>query len=204
VTAWDQRRNLFFPFAGGLEDRVGEGFNFMGWVEPGTASAITATGLKVTLNTMNGYRLVRSYQLDQVEPILRVSTTLTNPGSSTLSARLRPHLELNLGDLSSTTFSFTARDGTVVDKGVDDVIAGMRQGEHFYDQSAPAGEWSFSGTKGLTVKYRFDDDAVEYTWLYAYPERDQELEMEVFAKAVELAPGESMTFDSEIEIRPAD
>jgi len=204
VTAWDQRRNLFFPFAGGLEDRVGEGFNFMGWVEPGSASAITATGLKVTLNTMNGYKLVRSYQLDPLEPILRVSTTLTNPGSSTLTARLRPHMEMDLGELASTTFAFTARDGTVVDKDVGDVIAGMRQGEHFYDQSAPAGEWSFSGTKGLTVTYRFDDDAVEHTWLYAYPERDQELEMEVFAKAVELAPGESMTFDTEIEIRPAD
>ncbi len=201
VTAWDQRRNLFFPFAGGLEDRVGEGFNFMGWVEPGTATSVTATGMKVTLNTMNGFKLVRTYQLDATEPILRVSTTLTNPGASTVSARLRPHLEMNLGELRETTMKFTARDGTAVDKGVDDVLAGMRQGEHFYDQSTPAGEWSFTGTKGLTLTYRFDDEAVDYTWLYAYPERDGELEMEVFANAVELAPGASMTFDAEIEIR---
>jgi len=204
VTSWDQRRNLFFPFAGGYEERVGEGFDFMGWVEPGGASAVTSTGLKVTLNTMNGYKVVRSYQLDPVEPILRISTTLTNPGASTVNARLRPHMELNLGDLASTTVHFVARDGTVVDKDMEGVISGMRQGEHFYDQDAPAGAWIFSGTSGLDVTYRFVDDTVDFTWLYAYPERDGELEMEVFAKAVPLAPGESMTFDCEIEVRAAE
>lgn len=202
VTAWDQRRNLFYPFQGGLEDRVGEGFNFMGWVEPGSASAVTASGLKVTLNTMNGFKLVRQYQLDPVEPVLTVTSTLTNPGTGTVSARLRPHLEMDMGTLEQTRVDFVARDGGVVSRGMDGVIAGMRQGEHFYDMKAPAGEWSFTGTKGLRLTYGFDDELVDYAWLYAYPARDGELEMEVFAKAVTLGPGESFTFTARIEVQP--
>lgn len=203
VTAWDQRRNLFYPFQGGLEDRVGEGFNFMGWVEPGSASAVTDTGLKVTLNTMNGFKLVRQYQLDTLEPVLAVTTTLTNPGTATVSTRLRPHLEMDLGTLEDTTVEFVARDGTTVSRNMDGVIAGMRQGEHFYDQKAPDGKWSFTGSKGLRLTYGFDENLVDYTWLYAYPARDGELEMEVFARAVTLAPGESFTFMTWIEIEPA-
>ena len=203
ITSWDQRRNLFFPFAGGFNDRVGEGFDFMGWIEPATAFAVTPTGLRIEMDTMNGYKLARTYQLDETEPILRISTKLTNPGSSPVEARLRPHLELVLGDLPTTTVSFTARNGTSVVKDMTNVIAGMREGEYFYYDNVPNGSWTFSGTLGLDVTYRFDDDAVDFTQLYAYPERDGELEMEIFAKRVTLGPGESMTFDSEIEVRPA-
>jgi len=203
ITSWDQRRNLFFPFAGGFNDRVGEGFDFMGWIEPATAFAVTPTGLRIEMDTMNGYKLARTYQLDETEPILRISTKLTNPGDSAVEARLRPHLELVLGDLPTTTVSFTARNGTPVVKDMTNVIAGMREGEYFYYDNVPNGSWTFSGTLGLDVTYRFDDDAVDFTQLYAYPERDGELEMEIFAKRVTLGPGESMTFDSEIEVRPA-
>jgi hypothetical protein len=202
ITAWDQRRNLFFPFSGGLEDRVGEGFNFMGWVEPGTALNVTARSLKITMNTMNGFKLTRILEIDPDEPILRVTSTVTNPGASPVEARLRQHLELNLGDLASTEMAFVARDGSTVAQGMEGILAGQREGEHYYDQSTPAGEWEFTGTKGLKVIHRFDNDAVDFTWLYAFPERDQELEMEVFAKRKLLNQNESVTLTTEIEIRP--
>ena len=51
---------------------------------------------------------------------------------------------------------------------------------------------------------RFDNDQVEYTWLYAYPESLNELEVEIWAKRTELAPGESLLFRQEIEVRPAE
>ena len=82
------------------------------------------------------------------------------------------------------------------------VIEALREGEHFYDLRAPEGEWTFSGTKGLEVTQRFDNDQIDFTWIYSYPETLGEVEIELWAPRTELAPGESVTIEQEIEIRP--
>jgi hypothetical protein len=203
VAAHDRRANLFFPFAGGLEDRVGEGFNFFGWVEPGNASSVTEQSLTVSLKTFDGLNLSRKLALDPDQPILRIETTVTNPGPGARDVRLRNHFEMDLGDLATTRVTFTRRDGTPVDRNMGGVIAGMREGEHYYDQEAPAGEWTFSGSKGLELTHRFEDSAVDFAWLYAYPEELNELEWEVWAKRATLQAGESVTLRHEIEVRAA-
>jgi len=204
VTAYDTRQSLFFPFCGGLEDRVGEGFPPYGWAEPSFVLWSTGRQLATLLFTVDGFNVLRTMTLDPDEPILRVETRLTNPKDRTETVRLRSHLELSLGDLRSTRVRFTNLDGAPVDEDMTGVIDGLREGVRYFEGETPAGSWTFSGGKGLEVTQRFDNEELEYTWLYAYPEDLNELEIELWARRAELAPGESVSITQEIEVRPAE
>lgn len=201
VTAWNNKQVLFFPFHGGLEDRVGDGFKVYGWVEPAIATNITETSLGTSLTTLDGYPIQRVMSLDDTEPILYVKTTVTNPGSGPVAIRLRSHLELDLGDLAQTRVKFQSLAGDTVDEDMTEVIAGLREGKHFYDQDVPADSWTFSGTKGLKVIQGFDNQEIDQTWLYAYPDTLNELEIELWAHRVTLEPGESVSLEQSVEVR---
>ncbi len=204
VTAYNRIQTLFFPFAGGLEDRSGEGFRFYGWVEPAAISNHDALSLTTTQAAMDGITIQRTLTLEDDAPILHVESKLINPKDSDVEARLRTHLELDLGPLADSSVGFTSLGGDAVTQDMAPVIAGLREGKHYYDQEAPAGEWIFSGTKGLDVTWRFDNDEVDFTWVYAYPEELQSLEVEVWSPRALLEPGAELVLHHELEIRPAD
>ena len=201
VTAWNNKQVLFFPFHGGLEDRVGDGFRFYGWVEPAVATSVTDSSLATSLTTMDGYDVRRVMSLDEVEPILYVETTVTNPGDQPADVRMRSHLELDLGNLAQTRVAFQSLAGDTVDEDMTGVIAGLREGRHFYDQDVPEGNWAFSGTKGLRLTQRFNNEEIDQAWLYAYPDTLNELEIELWANRQTLNPGESVSLQQEIEVR---
>ena len=203
VTAFNVKENMFFPFAGGLEDRVGETFRYYGWVEPASVKSLTADSITMTQDTLDGYELSKTYKLLSGQPVLQVETVLTNPADSVRGARLRSHLELNLGTVRSTRVSFASRSGTSVDMDMNDVVEGFREGAHFYDQDAPEGEWTFTGDKGLELKQRFDEANIDYTWIYSYPEDMGEVEVELWSERRQLAKDESITMTQEIEVGPA-
>ena len=202
VTAWDRRPGLFYPFAGGLEDHVGEGMNFFGWVEPGTESNVTDRSITVSLTAFDGLNLVRTMTLDPDQPILRVVSTVTNPGPGARDTRLRSHFEMDLGDVATTRVAYTGKDGVPGDEDMTAVVAGMREGQYFRKDATPAGQWTFTGSKGLRLTHRFTPAEVDYTQLYAYPVELQDLEMEVFGLRTTLQAGESVTMHTEIEVRP--
>jgi hypothetical protein len=109
-------------------------------------------------------------------------------------------LELDLGALTDTRVQFTSRKGDRIDKDMKAIIAGLREGEHYFDQNAPKGAWTFTGTKGLKVAQSFDDSQADFTWVYAYPDYLNELEAEIWAKPATIAPKGSVTFSNRIEI----
>ncbi len=98
--------------------------------------------------------------------------------------------------------TFTKRSGDTVEEDMTEVIAALRQGKWFYQEDAPAGEWTFSGTKGLSVTLTFDDAPVESAWVYAYPETLNEVEIELWAPRKALKPGEGMTVTRTLRIGP--
>jgi len=200
ISAWNVKRGLFYPFNGGLEDRIG-GLVPYGWVEPGSIKNQTDTSFTTQQHTVNGFTQRREIVLDDTRPLFTVRTTVTNPSENPMECRLREHIEFELGDVASTRVAFTARSGKNIDHDMSNVIAGQRQGVHFYDQDAPAGEWSFSGSKGLKVIESFDEEQVDFTWIYSYPENLGEVESEIWVNAETLAPGESIIFERTIEIR---
>lgn len=203
-TAYNVKRDLFFPFCGGLENRVGESFRFYGWIEPATVVKQTKTSLTLTIQTVNGFQLKRTLTLKPKKPVLHVQSTLTNPAKKPMGARLRSHIQLNLGELQKTRVRFTSLSGKKVDKDMTDIIAALREGEYYYDQDRPRGSWTFIGTKGLQVTQSFDNDVMDFTWLYAYPDYLGELEVELWAKRKVLGPGESVTISQDIEVKPTE
>jgi hypothetical protein len=204
VTAHNVRRHLYFPFSGGLEDRVGEIFWSDGWSEPANVTAYSPTSITTVQTTLSGFGITRRLTLEPGKPVLRVETTLTNGGQKPQSARLRHHLELALGDLAKTECLFTNRTGTLTRPKMTDVITGMREGRHFYSELAPAGEWTLKGSKGLQIRQKFDNDKMDFTWLYAFPEALGQLEAEVWMKRVTLDPQQSLTVVQEIEVKPSE
>ena len=202
LTAYNTKRSLLFPFCGGLENRVGELFRWYGWIEPANVVERTPRSITVALQTLNGFELKRTLTLVPDKPILQVKSTLTNNGKEPKPSRLRSHLELDLGDLRSTRVSFTNLAGRNIEKDMTDIIAGLREGEYYRSQDIPRGSWVLSGSKGLQLIQRFDHEQLDYAQLYAYPEDLGELEVELWAKRTMLKPGESITLDQEIEIRP--
>jgi len=115
VTAHDVRRGLFYPFSGGLEDRVGGIFRFYGWVEPAFPDARSDLSLTLSLQTLDGFELRRTVTLRPDEPIISIRSTVTNTDEDPREARLHNHLELDLGDVRGSrdarTFSNARRRG---------------------------------------------------------------------------------------------
>ncbi len=201
VTAHNHVRVLMFPFAGGLETRLGETFRFYGWIEPATVLEQTETSVTVGQKTANGWQVARRLSLIPGKPVLEVAVKVTNPRKNPAEVRLRSHLELDLGELRKTRVRFTNLDGKKVDTDMTRIVAGMREGERYSDQNAPAGSWTFTGSKGLQVTQRWDKDPMSFTWLYAYPEDLGQLDVELWLRRRTLAPGESLIHQETIEVR---
>jgi hypothetical protein len=202
VTAYNTTRNLTFPFCGGQETRIGGTYSWGGSFEQYSVAEKTDTSITLAA-TVGGLSLKRTLALAPDAPILTITSQLTNSGEKPASANLRSHTELDLGDLKGTTVRFTDRTGQAIKRDMEPIIAGLREGEHYLDQKAPKGSWSFTGAKGIEVTQTYDDGQLDFAWVYAYPDYLDELEAELWAKPVTLGPGESTTFTVALEVRPA-
>ena len=203
VTAYDVRRCLFYPFMGGEECRIGGQFltHIVGNMEPYTVVEHTDSAMTIETKA-GGFAIRRAFTLAADKPVLTIQTTVTNITDKPKEARLRSHMEYDLGDLAQTRVRFTTRSGETVDQDITKAIAGLREGEHFLDERVPKGGWTFSGTKGLQFTQTFDDVPVDFTWLIAYPDYLGELEAEVWLKAVTLEPDESVSFSQDFDVKP--
>lgn len=200
ITAHNTTRNLFFPFCGGEETRVGGIFEFGGMFEQFAVESKSESALVLTAK-IGGLTIKRALTLLPDQPVLETKVTAINHGDKPCEATFRSHLELDLGDLEATHIRFTDRTGTDIDRDMAPIIAGLREGEHYRDQAAPKDQWILSGSKGLTVTQSFNDETLDFAWLYAYPDYLNELEAEVWRKPVTLAPGESATLVHRIEVQ---
>ncbi|MBN1347347.1 MAG: DUF4838 domain-containing protein [Phycisphaerae bacterium] len=200
VTSYNNKKVLYFPFVGGMEHRIGETYRFTGWMESGAVLDQSDASITVGLQPSGGWQQVRTFSLEPNAPTLNVQTSAYNVYGSTQELRLRSHLELNLGQLRKTRVRFTNRAGANVDKDMTHVLAGLREGEHFYRLDTPLNAWTFSGGKDLTLTQTFDPNVIDFTWLYAYPESLEQLDAEVWAKRQMVAPGQAMTFNETLTI----
>ncbi len=202
VTAYGVDRYLIYPFGGGEETRWGGIFQPTGFYDQYVVAEKGERILRLS-TTSNGFQVERTLELAEDAPIVTITATVKNADQNPREIGLRSHLELDLGDLLDTRVAFTNRGGQDVSKDMRPIVAGLREGEHYYDRDAPNGVWTFSGTKGLEVTQRFDEATTDFTWLYAYPDYLNDLEAEIWRKPVVLAPGESVTLQHELEVRMA-
>lgn len=203
ITSYNVPNALFFPF-GGEETRVGTAMQAPAGSSLAQFAVVKKSDRSLTLEAKPlGFHLRRILTLAPDAPVLTVTNVFTNPTDKPASLLARSHLELELGELMKTRVSFSDKAGNAVERTIEPIVAGLRQGEFYRDQNTPGGSWTFVGSKGLTVTQTFDPEQVDFTWLYAYPTELNELEVEVSAKSMTLAPGERMTFSHTIELSRA-
>ena len=170
VTSYNVPNALYFPFAGGEETRVGTALQAPAGTSLAQFNVVEKTDRSVTLEAISlGFQLRRILTLAPDEPVLTVTNVFTNQADKPASLLARSHLELELGDLMETRASFINRAGKKTKRTMEPIVAGLRQGEFYRDESTPAKSWTFTGSKGLQVTQSFDPQQVDFTWLYAYP-----------------------------------
>lgn len=205
ITAYDTTRNLFFPFCGGEETRMGTAFDATRGTSLVPFTIVEQTDDAITLEAAFGdVTLRRILTLDADAPVLTVTNEVTNRKDKPTLVLIRSHLELQLGDLMKTHVAFVDRGGENVTRDMQPIVDGLREGESYLDRNTPNGAWTFTGSKGLQVTQRFDPEQVDYTWLCAFPQTLNELEVEAWAKGVTVAPGDTMSFTSSLEVGYAD
>lgn len=200
VTANNVVSALFFPFAGGVEDRIGGQLEAYGWVEPATLAEADETSVTVTQKTLNGYQVERVTTLEPGSNTVTFHTTLRNDNPTARDDRFRFHAEWNLGELLQTSVWFTDLAGNQVTPSIPTVLDGEREGQYFYELDAPDGSWNFSGPKGVVVTQAWDPADFEHAWLYSYPAVHNELEAEIWTAKLHLEPGQSRTFSHSITV----
>ncbi|MCP4645626.1 MAG: hypothetical protein GY851_34595, partial [bacterium] len=205
VTANNTTRCLYFPFCGGDEIRLG-GTTFISGLAGNMevyVPAGEATETEFAMETATGgFKVRRTVSLAPDKPVLTITTEATNTTDKPRKSRLRSHLELDMGPLRETKVNFTDRTGQEVAPSMEAILANLREGEHYYDEAAPKGEWTFTGTEGLKLVQRFDDASVNQTWIYAYPDYLNDLEVEVWGQETVVEPGKSMVFSHSLEVLP--
>jgi hypothetical protein len=199
VTGYNITRNLFFPFCGGEETRLGGMFDPEGMFFQFAIEEISETSITLLVDT-GAWLIRRTLVLDEKEPIIRFRTEVENLGDRVRETTVRSHTNLDLGPLDSVTVQFRNRLGHSVERDMKPILAGLREGEKYLDQEAPKNEWRLRGAKNLTVIQRFDDSALDFAWLVAYPDYINDLEMEIWAKPVMLEPRQKTVFSHELEI----
>ena len=200
VTAHNKVKSLWFPFTGGQENRIGELYSPLGWTEPAELAVQNSGSVTTRARLRNGLVLEREISLPGNEGRIHVTARLINPGNKLVNARLRSHLELELGSLDDMEISFTDKSGSRVSPKITEVISGMREGIHYYAGQAPGGRWSFR-SNGLEVTQSFNPGQVESGWLHAYPEDLNELEVELWLFNQEIEEGGKVVFEETIDIK---
>ena len=203
ATAYNTARNLFFPFCGGEESRIGGILTFdkCGPFDPAVVVEESETSVTLKSTIGLGFELRRTISLAAESPTVSINLEAINPSDKPREVQMRSNTSLDLGDVNKTRVSFTSLSGAKVDKDMTRIIAGLREGERYYKTDCPAGSWTFSGPKGLNVTQRFDNRQVAFTWLCAFPADLDELEVELWARKAILQPGESVVLRHEIELR---
>ncbi|QDU44628.1 hypothetical protein Mal52_31140 [Symmachiella dynata] len=202
ITELNPTRDMLFPFHGGEEGGAGTLLTWFlgGPMDPATVTKHDASSITMASETANGFRMVRTISVMPQEPVMQVRTELINPSKKPRLARVRSMLSLDLGELKATRVQFEDLAGRTVDKDLADVVQGLRDGVRYAQERRPRGDWSFSGTKGLRVTQRFDDENLDFTRLAAFPEDHNSLDVELWTRERTLKPGESMILEHNITV----
>lgn len=200
LTAHNKVKSTWFPFTGGQEHRVGEIYSPFGWTEPAEVTSQTNNSITTRAKLGNGLVLKRNITLIENKKEVHITGCLINPEKENRETRLRSHLELDMGDLNSIQIAFTDNAGRQIKPKMKDVISGMREGIHYYEEKAPAGNWSFQ-SNGLEIVQSFNSSQVEFARIYAYPEDLGELELELWLPNQKIEGGGKITFTEKIEVK---
>jgi hypothetical protein len=189
------------PTVGGYEEYSTADYRSPGWIEPYQVAAQGPGSVILSAQLDNGLLLERRYELDQAQPILRITSTLTNITEAPITAGLRIHPAFRLDEPADAYL----RVGPEGEGATTHPLAG--QAEEMIEirlegEALPPGEWALvDPASGTTIACRFLPDQVQACYFNGYG-ADNRANLELFAPTVELAPGQSQTVQQIYHVGP--
>jgi len=185
------------PTVGGYEEFSESNYRSPGWNERYEVADRSDRAITLRANLANGLAVERRYALDSVQPVLRVSTTLTNASPEPREACIRVHPCFRMDDAAQAV----VRLGPPGAKEVG-LASGQSQETELWlrGNDRPAGEWALiDQSAGVALVSRFDPAQVEICYLnWSGPDRRANLEL--WSPSARLEPGESITLAHAYEI----
>lgn len=189
------------PAEGGYEEYSESGYRSPGWNEPFEVVRHDDGTLVLAANLRNGLRLERRLELDPQQPLLKVTSTLSNPSGAARTACLRVHPTFSVTDLQATSVRILGPAGrwrTVSLADPADPLA--ERDEWLREDDIPAGAWEVvDRAAGLAIRNHFLRAQVGQALLNRSG-REARVNLELFSPEVRLEPGQSLTIEHSYEV----
>lgn len=192
------------PGEGGYEEYSEFGYKSPGWNE--TYRTVERTGNAVVLQTdlRNGLRLHRRIELDPHKPKVYIVSTVSNPGSGSITACLRVHPGFSVADTQKATVWTRQQDGAWRKHSLANPADPLAEKElWFRGDTRPYGEWAVvDDTDGIALISRFSRDQLGLCYLN-WSGKQKRVNLELWSPSVTLKAGESVRIEHEYEVTPS-
>ncbi len=189
------------PRDSGYEEYSGSGYRSPGWNE---AYEVIASGdlfIELAVKLSNGLRLQRRVELDPAEPIVRITSTLTNPAAPAKDACLRAHPQFVVHDTQRAEVRVRDGEGWNTIKLARPDDPGDEYNIWMRGDERPDGEWSvIDRADEVAVIQRFEPGEVGDI-LLNWNRTSNRVNLELYSRERTLEPGESITLHQEWEVR---
>ncbi|MFW6161876.1 MAG: DUF4838 domain-containing protein, partial [Planctomycetota bacterium] len=189
------------PDQSGYEEYSQGEYHSPGWNE--AYRVVQKTDRSVTLRAKlpNGLRLTRTVTLDPKEALVTIDSTLTNVSKKPQRAQLRSHPGFAVTDVQKTTFFQRVGAADQAERSLAfEKDLNQEKDEFLRGAAMPDGEWGIVDEGAtLRIRNRFEPDQVAQCLLNRSG-ADDRVNLELYAKPVTLAPGESQRLTHSIEV----
>jgi len=213
------------PDAAGYEEYSEGAYRSPGWNEAYRVVTKTADSITMEAKLRNQLVLKRTITLDPKDPKLTIESTLTNAGKEPRQACLRAHPSFVAPDPQRTAIVFARKDGKPEFRALPSPTE--EKDVFLQGDDLPAGRWAILDLKGLfqpgvpipwldgkleakaltgkpavpPITSLFDPAEVSRCLLNSSP-KDGRVNLELYSKEAQLAPGESLRLKHTIELSP--
>jgi len=194
--AWD-------PTEGGYEEYSEEGYRSPGWSEAYSVVEKTDRSIRLECRLKNGLKLSRTIELEADQPVVHVTSTLTNTSDAAKTAVFRIHPAFQVESTAEATVKMKRADGSWTTRSLANPEAPAAELNVWLRESdVPAGEWSLTDEKaGLTLTQTFDPAQVSQC-LLNWSGKDGRVNLELYSRRAELKAGESLVVEQTYTVAP--
>ena len=188
------QQNGFQPTEGGYEEYSESGYRSPGWHEPYEVKAHSVSTVTLEGRLQNGLTLRRRVELDPSDAILRVESTVLNPGPGPRKACLRVHPAFVVGSTQTTTAWLRAKDGSWRKHSLAARDDPMKERELWLAEGAcPDGAWAIVDAPAkLALTNAFKPEQVRLCYLN-WSGKERRVNLELWSPEVSLDQGQSLT-----------
>ena len=189
------------PGSGGYEEYSGADYRSAGWNEAYEVLERDDTSVTLQADLRNGLRLNRTIALEAGRALVKITSTLSNPGGEPKPACLRLHPEFSIGSAEMAKVLLGRADGTWTAHNLANPEDPDREIDAFFTgQKTPQGVWALvDEAGGIAVVNRIAPEQVD-RYLANRSGLQNRATLEVYSPQRDLAAGENITMESSYEV----